>query len=69
MPWKNYVAVMPSGSAVDRMWLDMLGTNVSQSITGAPSGSWQLVQVIPMSPVVGGGSGNVMCYFISGSWP
>lgn len=67
MPWKNYVAVMPSGSAIDRTWLDYLGLNVSHSITGAPSGSWQLAQVVPMSPINAGGAGSVLCYFISGS--
>lgn len=69
MPWKNYIALMPSGSAVDATFLDMVGTNVSHSYTNAPSGSWQLLQLIPVSPVLGNGSGNVLCYFISGSWP
>lgn len=68
MAWKNYVAVMPSGSAVDNAWLDYIGSNVSHSYTGAPSGSWQLVQVVPMSPVTAGGNGTIMCYFISGSY-
>jgi hypothetical protein len=68
MAWKNFIATMPSGSAVDRTWLDYIGSNVSQSITGAPSGSWQLLQVIPMSPINGNGNGAVLCYFISGSY-
>lgn len=68
MAWKNYVAVMPSGSAVDTTWLDWIGAGVSQSITGAPSGSWQLLQVVPMSPVKENGQGSIMCYFISGSY-
>jgi hypothetical protein len=68
MAWKNFIKAMPSGSAVDRTWLDYIGSNVSHSITGAPSGSWQLLQVIPMSPVLESGNGSVMCYFISGSY-
>lgn len=68
MPWKNYIATMPSGSAIDRTWLDFIGSNVSHSITGAPSGSWQLLQIVPMSPVTENGQGSVLCYFISGSY-
>jgi hypothetical protein len=68
MAWKNFIATMPSGSALDKTWLDYIGSNVSQSITGAPSGSWQLLQVIPMSPVNESGNGSVLCYFISGSY-
>jgi len=68
MAWKNFIATMPSGSAIDKTWLDAIGSNVSQSYTGAPSGSWQLLQVIPMSPVTEGGNGSVLCYFISGSY-
>lgn len=67
MAWKNYIALMPSGSATDTTWLDYIGSNVSHSITGAPSGSWQLLQVIPVTAVQGDGGGNIMCYFISGS--
>jgi len=68
MPWKNFITTMPSGSAVDRTWLDAVGSNISHSYTGAPSGSWQLLQVIPMSPVAENGRGSVLCYFISGSY-
>lgn len=68
MAWKNFIATMPSGSAMDKNWLDYIGSNVSHSITGAPSGSWQLLQVIPMSPINGNGNGAVLCYFISGSY-
>jgi hypothetical protein len=68
MPWKNFIATMPSGSAVDTTWLDAVGSNVSHSYTGAPSGSWQLLQVVPMSPVTENGDGSIMCYFISGSY-
>ena len=71
MPFKYYVTEMPSGSA-NRVWLDAVGSNVSHSFTGAPSGSWQLVQVVPMTPLVANGpstgAGSVMCYFISGSY-
>lgn len=67
MAWKSYVAAMPSSSK-NSDWLTWVGSNVSQSITGAPSGSWQLVQVIPMSPLNENGTGRVMCYFISGSY-
>ena len=68
MAWKNYIAVMPSSSAIDKTWLDAVGSNVSHSYTGAPTGSWQLLQVIPMSPVLENGRGSIMCYFISGSY-
>lgn len=68
MAWKNYVAVMPSGSAINTTWLDWIGSGVSQSITGAPSGSWQLLQVVPMSPITERGNGALLCYFISGSY-
>jgi hypothetical protein len=68
MPWKSFIAVMPSGSATDKTWLDAVGSNISQSYTGAPSGSWQLVQIVPMSPVSEDGRGSLMCYFISGSY-
>lgn len=67
MPWKNYIAVMPSGSATNITWLDWIGSNTSQSITGAPSGSWQLLQVVPMTPLNENGNGSIMCYFISSS--
>lgn len=68
MPWKHFVATMPSASAVNTTWLDWVGANVSHSITGAPSGSWNLLQVVPMSPVNSNGNGSVLCYFISGSY-
>jgi hypothetical protein len=68
MPWKYFIATMPSGSATNRTWLDAVGSNVSQSYTGAPSGSWQLLQIVPMSPILENGNGSVMCYFISGSY-
>jgi len=58
---------MPSGST-NRTWLDQIGSNVSHSLTGAPSGSWNLVNVVPMSPLNAAGGGTVMCYFISGSY-
>lgn len=67
MAWKHYVATMPTSSN-NTTWLDLVGSNASQSITGAPSGSWQLTQVIPMSPLNSIGGGSVMCYFISGSF-
>ena len=68
MPWRHFIATMPSGSAVDRIWLNSVGSNVSHSLTGAPSGSWQLIQVVPMGPVNENGRGSVMCYFVSGSY-
>lgn len=67
MPFKYYVAEMPSGST-NTMWLNQVGSNVSHSLTGAPSGSWQLVNTIPMGPLNKDGGGAVMCYFISGSY-
>lgn len=67
MPFKYYIAAMPS-SSMNKTWLDQVGSNVSHSITGAPSGSWNLVNVIPMVPVNETGGGAVMCYFISGSY-
>jgi hypothetical protein len=68
MPWKHFIATMPSSSAINTMWLDAIGSNVSQSYTGAPSGSWNLLQVVPMSAVNANGNGSVLCYFISGSY-
>lgn len=68
MAWSYYVGIMPSGSAVDRTWLNQLGSNVSHSLTGAPSGSWNLSQVVPLSNINGNGNGQVLCYFISGSY-
>ncbi len=56
MPFLYKVEVMPSGSAVDTSWLNSLGTV-----------GWQLLQVVPMSPVTETGDGSVLCYFISGS--
>lgn len=67
MPFKYYVTEMPSASN-NRTWLDLVGSNASQSATGAPSGSWQLVNVVPMAPLTKDGGGSVMCYFISGSY-
>jgi|NOAtaT_7_FD_contig_21_12804992_length_376_multi_3_in_0_out_0_2 hypothetical protein len=67
MPFQYYVAQMPSGS-MNRTWLNNVGSNVSHSFTGAPTGSWNLVNVIPMSPINGEGGGTVMCYFVSGSY-
>lgn len=49
MPFKYYVTEMPSGSK-NTTWLDWVGLNVSHSLTSAPSGSWQLLQVVPMAP-------------------
>lgn len=67
MPFKYYIAQMPSGST-NKLWLDAVGSNISQSFTGAPSGSWNLVNVVPMSPLNQDGGGTVMCYFVSGSY-
>lgn len=58
------VEVMPSGSANLTSWLDTYGAS-----------KWQLVQVVPLTPVVSvsGSStatnvkGEVLCYFMSGS--
>lgn len=50
------VEVMPSGSAADTAWLNTQG-----------AANWELVQVIPMSPVNSTGNGSVLCYFKSGS--
>jgi hypothetical protein len=68
MPWKYHTAIMPSGSAIDTNWLNQLGSNVSHSLTGAPSGSWNLVQVVPLSNINGNGNGQALFYFISGSY-
>lgn len=67
MPFKYYIAQMPSGS-MNKAWLDSVGSNVSHSFTLAPSGSWNLVNVIPMGTLNETGGGSVMCYFISGSY-
>lgn len=56
MAYTYKVATMPSGSAVDTTWLDSQG-----------SSGWQLVQVVPMSPITETGSGAVLCYFIKSS--
>ncbi len=65
MPGFWYKAeVMPSASANLTSWLDAYGAS-----------KWQLVQVVPLSPVTsisGSGTstattGQVLCYFISGS--
>ena len=57
------VEVMPSGSANLTSWLDTYGAS-----------KWQLVQVVPISNVTTSGSGTttttsgqVLCYFMSGS--
>jgi hypothetical protein len=57
------VEVMPSASANLTSWLDTYGAS-----------KWQLVQVVPTSNVITSGSGTstvasgqVLCYFISGS--
>jgi hypothetical protein len=58
------VEVMPSASANLTSWLDTQGAS-----------KWQLVDVVPLTPIVsvsGSGtatatSGQVLCYFISGS--
>lgn len=56
MPFSYKVELMPSGSATFTSWLNTQGAS-----------GWQLVQVLPMSPVNETGSGTVLCYFISGS--
>ena len=64
MPFNYKVEVMPSGSANLTSWLDTYGAS-----------KWQLVQVVPLTPVVSvsGSStatnvkGEVLCYFMSGS--
>ena len=68
MPWKYHTAIMPSGSAIDTNWLNALGSNTAQAIPGAISGSWNLVQVVPLSNINGNGNGQILCYFISGSY-
>jgi len=67
MPFRYYIAAMPSGS-MNGAWLNQIGSNVSHSLTGAPSGSWNLVNVVPMSSLNETGGGSVMCYFVSGSY-
>jgi hypothetical protein len=56
MPFSYKIEVMPSGSATLTSWLNTQGTS-----------GWQLVQVIPMTNLNASGSGQIMCYFISGS--
>jgi len=56
MPFVYKVETMPSGSAVLTSWLNTQGAL-----------NWELVQVIPMSPVNSNGNGSVLCYFKSGS--
>ena len=63
MPFNYKVEVMPSASANLTAWLDIQGAN-----------RWQLVQVVPVSNIITSGSGastttsgQVLCYFISGS--
>lgn len=69
MPFKHYVATMPT-SSINTTWLDLVGSNTSasQSAAGIPVGSWNLVEVIPMGPLNSNGGGTVMCYFVSGSY-
>jgi hypothetical protein len=57
------VEVMPSASANLTSWLDNYGAS-----------KWQLVQVVPVSNITTSGSntttttsGQVLCYFMSGS--
>jgi hypothetical protein len=64
MAFQYYVALMPSASATNVTWLNTLGSKTTASYLG---GAWQLVNVVPVSPVNSNGEGNVMCYFISGS--
>ena len=63
MPFNYKVEVMPSASANLTSWLDTHGAN-----------KWQLVQIVPVSNITTSGSGTntttsgqVLCYFISGS--
>lgn len=56
MAFSYKVEVMPSASATFTSWLNTQGAS-----------GWQLVQVVPMSPVTETGNGSVLCYFISGS--
>jgi hypothetical protein len=56
MPFVYKVETMPSGSATFTSWLNTQG-----------AANWELVQVIPMSPVNESGNGSVLCYFKSGS--
>lgn len=63
MPFNYKVEVMPSASANLVSWLDSQGAN-----------RWQLVEVVPISNITTSGSGTntttsgqVLCYFISGS--
>jgi len=55
MPFVYKVETMPSGSATFTSWLNTQG-----------AANWELVQVVPMSPVTENG-GSVLCYFKSGS--
>ena len=56
MPFVYKVEVMPSGSANFTTWLNTQG-----------AANWELIQVVPMSPVTETGNGSVLCYFKSGS--
>jgi hypothetical protein len=56
MPFVYKVETMPSGSATFTSWLNTQG-----------AANWELVQVIPMSPINETGNGSVLCYFKSGS--
>lgn len=53
MAYTYKVEVMPSGSVVDTVWLDAQG-----------AADWQLIQVVPMSPITETGNGSVLCYFM-----
>lgn len=56
MPFVYKVETMPSASAANTAWLNTQGAS-----------NWELIQVIPMSPVTETGAGSVLCYFKSGS--
>ena len=68
MPFNYKVEIMPSSSVSDTVWLNAQGSGSSR---------WQLVQVIPLAPIVPlvTGSvtsatqlqGKVLCYFVSGT--
>lgn len=64
------VALMPSASVTDIGWLNAYG---SGAISGSSlSGSWQLVNVVPVTTIVKGSDGitpvgNILCYFMSSS--
>lgn len=57
MPFTHKVEIKTSGSVADTAWLDVHG-----------AANWQLVQVVPLSPIQGDGTGGAAFYFISGSF-